>query len=56
MGNIIFFDNENKNDFPSGSLTNSCYLVFNHLHGVYPPKIRPLSDFANKRVGAFPTQ
>jgi len=47
---------ENKKDLAFGSLTNSCYFVFNHLQGVKPPKINPLSDFAKSRVGALPTQ
>jgi hypothetical protein len=47
---------ENKNDFAYGSLTNYCYFVFSHLHGVYPPKINPFYDFTNNKVGDLPTQ
>jgi hypothetical protein len=56
MGNIKFLANEKRNDFPFVSLTNSCYLVLSHLHGVYPPKINPFSDLTSKSVGDLPTQ
>jgi hypothetical protein len=56
MGKIILLVREYKKDLALGSLTNYCYLVFSHLHGVNPPKIKPLSDFANSKVGPLPTQ
>ena len=48
--------NEKRNDLASGSATNYCYLVLSHLQGVNPPNMNPLSDLANNKVGALPTQ